>query len=611
MGGRSDEESAPGDHIFHRLSWHDFDACARLAADSIMVRRLRRVERSRRKLLLFGLLEKLAKNPEWFGPLPSVEAAWELLARVDESSPKALGRLIAHPYTGSWAGYTTRLVQNDVDGVCPLWVHVGHIHAIAASAAIKAGIDFRIEVPVWKGNVALPAIGTARLTASSAFSTAEVVGGRGRYKVGNEAGVVCLPAVDGDTENWWHVRRVRTRVGQRRFSVRLDDIDPYRGLYEPVPPRRLPRAEVAQWRQLIDSACRLIVEQVPDFAEVMPVGLVSLVPAPHVLYQNPSASTTEAFGSALVGRPTDGAALAATLIHEFQHIVLGGMLHLIKIHDDDPRERFYVPWRDDPRPLSGAVQGLYAFAGVTKFWRSLARSRVDEMARRADFEFALWRDHTWHVLAAVRGDSALTPAGRRLIEGLANAMQPWRHEPVPAEVAELAAMVAADHRAGWRARYLRPDASTVAKIVAAWDAGDPRPPLTIGDVDPRPTPVPDGSWSRARTDLIRIGLSVAPGTPSPDMRTIAGATAADMAFAAGRFAEAAAGYRAELGLDPDRPASLVGLGLALSAQGPSDAGRAFRHRPELVRAVHRILRHTGRAPTPERLAEWLGQLVSG
>ena len=136
-----------------------------------------------------------------------------------------------------------------------------------------------------------------------------------------------------------------------RFSLRLDDLDPYRGLYEPVPPQRLPGAEVAEWRRLIDEACQLIAEHLPDFADSMPVGLDSLVPKPPVLFRNPSASTGEAFGSAVVGRPADGAALAATLIHEFQHIVLGGVLHLTRLYDDDPRERIYVPWRDDPRPL--------------------------------------------------------------------------------------------------------------------------------------------------------------------------------------------------------------------------------------------------------------------
>ncbi len=166
----------------------------------------------------------------------------------------------------------------------------------------------------------------------------------------------------------------------------------------------------------------------------MPVGLNTLVPKPAVLFRNPSASTGEAFGSAVVGLPTDGASLAATLIHEFQHIVLGGVLHLTRLYDDDPRERLYVPWRDDPRPFSGALQGVYAFFGVTAFWRALA----DTSSRLATFEFAYWRRQSWRTLQVLRDDATLTDAGHRFLDGIAERLGPWQAEPVPENVAELA-----------------------------------------------------------------------------------------------------------------------------------------------------------------------------
>jgi hypothetical protein len=92
--------------------------------------------------------------------------------------------------------------------------------------------------------------------------------------------------------------------------------------------------------------------------------------------------------------------------------------------------------------------------------------------------------------------------------------------------------------------------------------------------------------------------------------TVPDATAADFAYATGRFADAALAYRAELTETPDRPASLAGLGVSLAAAGPNLAACALLYCPELVRAVHRRLRSVGRAPTVERLASWLGQLVS-
>ncbi|WP_439656085.1 HEXXH motif domain-containing protein [Lentzea sp. HUAS TT2] len=592
---------------FHRLPWSDFDAFARLSGDAHMIGRLRRAELSRRKLLVHALLELSAKAPGAYGPLPPLEVVWDLLARVENVSPTALDRAFAHPYTGSWAGYTTRLLNNGADGVCPLWMHLGHVHALAAAAAIMADLEFEISVPLWEGNVVLPSLGTARLPVPDQFSTAEVRGGRGRYVVSGEHGEVRLPAsFDSDSPGWWGLRTCGTGTGPNRLSVTLDDLDPYRGLHEPLMPERLQITEVRAWRRLLSDARELLLDATPELSGALAAGLNSVVPKPNVPFQNPSASTGEAFGSAVIGLPVDAADLAATLVHEFQHIVLGGILHLAPLFEVDRTERIYVPWRDDPRPLSGALQGVYAFFGVTAFWRGTARSGE---SRRASFEFAHWRGQTWRTLLTLRRDATLTEAGQRFLDGVAEVLGPWQHEPVPEDVLGLAELLAADHRAGWRLRHLRPDPAIVAAAADAWMAGRARPPVALALADLPPTPVPDGPWSRSRATLARLGAS----DEGRDLwRAVPGATEADFALMTSRLTDAARGYRAELRVDPDRPASLVGLGLALSGSGPNPAARALLHLPEVVRAVHRELRRTARdVPTPEKLAWWLGQLVSG
>lgn len=596
-------QSAP----FHRMPWADFDAFARLNGDASMIGRLRGAELSRRKLLVHALLESSAKTPGAYGPLPPLEAVWDLLARVENVSPTALDRVFAHPYTGSWAGYSTRLLTNDTNGICPLWIHLGHVHAVAAAAAITADLEFEITVPLWEGNAVLPSLGTAYLPAGEHFSTAVVRGGRGRYFVRGESGEVRLPArLDADAPGWWALRTCRAGERTNRLSVTLDDLDPYRGLHEPLLPQRLESAETGTWRRLLSEAWTLLHGAAPDLAGMIAAGLDSVVPKPNVPFQNPSASTGEAFGSAVIGLPTDATDLAATLVHEFQHIVLGGILHLAKLYENDRTERIYVPWRDDPRPLSGALQGVYAFFGVTAFWRGTARSSD---SRRANFEFAHWRGQTWRTLLSLRRDATLTEAGRRLLDGIAEVLGPWQHDPVPADVLELAELLAADHRAGWLLRHLRPDPAVVSAAADAWLAGRARPPVVLAPADLPPTPVPDGPWSRSRATVVRLGLSQ---EGHEHWRTVPGATDADFALVTGRRIDAARGYRAELRADPDRPVALVGLGLALNAAGPNPTARALLHCPEMVRAVHRELRRTARdVPTPEKLAWWLGQLVSG
>ncbi|MGB6161427.1 MAG: HEXXH motif domain-containing protein [Pseudonocardiaceae bacterium] len=573
--------------------------------------RLRSAERSRRLLLLTALMEETTKVPELFDPLPSPEEAWELLARVQEKTPTALDLILTHPYTGTWAGYTARLLHNRITGVCPMWMHVGHLHALAAAAAIHAGLDFHTHIPLWNGGATLPGLGLAQLAADSPWSVAEVRSKRGQVEVNNDTGSVQLPpALAADAPGWWGIQWLTMRAGEHVLSVRLDDLDPYRGLYEPVPPQRLGPTEVDAWRALLDEAWRLIVHNLPDIADALSAGLDSLVPRPVVPFRTPSASTGEAFGSAVISRPPDAASLAATLIHEFHHIRLGGLLHLTRLHDEDPRERFYTPWRDDPRPVGGVLQGVYAFFGVTAFWRALARAGTTTPDRTAAFEFAYWREQTWRVLPALRDDPGLTSAGRRFVDGIAERLGPWQDEPVPADLSALVAAVAADHCAGWRIRYLRPDPATVADLAHAWLAGNARPTTTHLINDRAPTPVPDGSWSSARTDLIRLSVTKPPNVLSRTWSSVPGATAADFAYVTGRLTDAARGYRAELAVDPDQPAAWIGLGLALSGLGVAPAAWALLHYPEVVRAVHRRIRaHPRATPTPDELAAWIGRFV--
>ncbi|MBV9012314.1 MAG: HEXXH motif domain-containing protein [Pseudonocardiales bacterium] len=595
----------------HRLSWADFDNLARGEGGAGAVRRLRRAERSRRLFLLRALVEETTKVPELFGPLPPAEDAWELLARVQERAPRALEVILAHPYTGSWAGYTARLLRNRITGVCPMWMHAGHLHALAAAAAIHAGLDFHTHIPLWNSSAMLPTLGLVRLAADSPYSVAEVHSEHGRVQVSNDVARVALPpAFAVDAPGWWGIPRLTMRAGEQVLSVRLDDLDPYRGLYEPVGPHRLDHAEVDVWHALLDQAWRLIVHHLPDIADALPAGLDSLVPRPAIPFRIPSASTGDAFGSATISRPSDAAALAATLVHEFQHIRLSGLLHLTRLHDDDPRERFYTPWRDDPRPIGGVLQGLYAYFGVTTFWRALACANPRTPDRRAVFEFAYWREQTWRVLATLRDDPGLAPIGHQFVAGIAERLGPWQDEPVPADLSALVAAVSADHYAGWRISYLRPDPAVVADLAEAWLAGAARPSATPLGTDRAPTPVPDGSWSSARADLIRLSIADSPdggNALSTTWQSIPGATAADFAYVTGRLTDAVRGYRAELAADADRPAAWIGLGLALSGLGVTPAARALLHYPEVVRAVHRRIRaRTPTVPLPDELAAWIG-----
>ncbi|WIX85277.1 HEXXH motif domain-containing protein [Amycolatopsis sp. DG1A-15b] len=591
----------------HGLSWAEFDQLARSEGGPGPVRSLRAAESSRRQHLLLAIVEQTVDDPARHGPLGSPETAWKLLVQAQETDPRAFDAVLTHPYTGSWAGHTTRLLEHGVPpGRQPLWVHIGHLHALAAAAALRAGIEeFRVRVPVWRGNIALPTLGIAHLDGVPDGATAQIIRADGRTVVQAGPRTVVVPADPAaDATGWRGVRTAELVAGGRRLAVRIDDVDPYRGLFGPRPPEPLDEGDWSHWQDMLARAWELLVRLVPEYADALPAGLDTIVPDPPYPFRLPSASSGEAFGSAIIARPEDPATLAAALVHEFQHIRLGGLLQLTALHTNDRTERLYAPWRDDPRPLGGVIHGIYAFFAVTEFYRALSRDQPEDVL--AAFEFAHWRHQVGNTLDRIRGDAALTEAGRRFLARIADRLAPWQHDEVPEIAARWASLLAADHHAGWRIRHHRPDADAVDRIVGAWSCGAPAPgadsATTILDTQP------DGEWTEARADLLRVRLGADGETRARQAwRAVPGASEADFALVDGRAEDALDGYRAELVKDPDGPNALIGLGLALQVTGDVATAELLLSRPELVRAVHRGLleSRTGAPPTPEEVARWL------
>lgn len=566
------------------------------------MRLLRRAEHSRRLLLLRALVDQLVKRPDLAVPLPPPEDAWNLLERAQFAAPGEVDAVLDHPYTGSWLSYTMRLLRSGIAGVAPLWVHIGYLHALSVAAAIRAGINFETAVPVWHGGAIVPTLGLIRLPDRETYAAAAIRGDAGTVEVELDATRILLPReLSTETAEWWPVRQLAVSAAGRALSVHFDDVDPYRGSYEPIVHQRATEPEITSWHRLLPRTWASLVDCLPEFADAMSVGFDVVGPLPVMAHRPSSESNGEAFGSAMIGLPDDPHELAAMLVHEFQHIRLSGLTHITRLCHDDPTERLYAPWRDDPRPIAGFIQGIYAFAGVCAYWRALVARGG---GRRARFEFALHRTSTWRAISGVLGDGALTEAGTRFVAAIAAVVRPWLDEPVSRVAERTAWLAATDHHLGWRLRHVRPDRDLVSVLATAWRTGTSPAHVDLGPDRP-PIPVPDGDWSRARAELLRLVMTDA---PTASWAEVPDATVADAAWVTGRFDDAVRGYRAELAVRPDRPASWAGLATSLAELGPSRAVRMLMDRPELVRAVHRQVRGIA-GPEPDKVADWLGAVV--
>ncbi|MFF1709025.1 HEXXH motif domain-containing protein [Streptomyces sp. NPDC058268] len=614
------ESAISADLSFHQLSASGVRALALGEGDSDVVDELLAAERSRRLLMLRALDDGLSRSGPSLGSgaVVSPDEAWALLERVQKQSPEVFDDVLMCPHTGMWLSLALRRLRGTSYEDAPLWVVTGHLSALAAAAGARAGLNFSMTVPVRRGVVPLPTLGCAVVEASEPWSTAQVICGDGALRVLGARGEVAVPADPQESGPGWHAVR-RVALGSKSHAKRLvlEELDPYRTFPRPSEPTLMTAAEEASWRKLLADAWGILLRDDAESADAMRPGLMSLAPvSARERFRPYSGTAGDAFGSVTASHPDDAAQLAATLVHEFQHTKLGGLMHLEALTrqapDQDqtgPEELFYAPWRDDPRPLGGLLQGIYAFAGVARFWRVHRHAADAAYAPLAHFEFALWRTQVWSTLHLVAGHERLTPLGRSVIEALRERCAEWMADEVPDRELELAGEAAADHRARWRAHHLGPPAAAVDEAVRAWQRGESRPPVAL-EAEPELVPDPEGRHFDVTAILARYRVSEPDGAwrrTAALAGGVKGVDPGDVLLAGGDLAGARHAYAAQLSGEGGSVAAWVGLGRALAA-GQDAAARLLCRYPERARAVQDALRAgTGHGADPARLAEWLGR----
>ncbi|MYV98703.1 HEXXH motif domain-containing protein, partial [Streptomyces sp. SID3343] len=462
--------ATPPRTVRHTVPRPAFESLLTGGGDVDAVTRLTAAESSRRLLLMRVLLDAVERESPTEGPLPPFTTAWDALVGAGQDPAT---RLLALPHTGMWAAHVLRRLRGTRPDPAPLWVDLGHLHNLAAAALVLAGRGFRQPVVVREQWVVLPGLGAARLAAGRSWDVAEVEAcdgvthiryGQDRVAVGEGRSTDNGPA-------WYPLRHLHAESEHEPITLALEDLVPYRGMRGPTPPEPLTAAQARRWQVMLGQAWDVLVAQDRPAARAMARGLATIVPmAATEPYRPESASSGDGFGSAVASAPDDAVQLASTLVHEFQHIKLSAVLHLWTLHAAEQTKCFYAPWRDDPRPVGGMLQGVYAFHGVAAFWRARRHVAHGAEADLAHFEFALWRTQLHHGLGALRASPYLTDHGRRLVGELRAQVEPWLTEVVPSQVADAATQAIADHRAAWRIRHLSPDAATVDALARAWSA---------------------------------------------------------------------------------------------------------------------------------------------
>lgn len=410
----------------HGLRSETFDAlaCGYGGADALS--QLIVAQRSIRRTLLVATRRAIRDSLPDKKTADQLDAAWDVIQQADARNPGKLDDVLSHPYFRVW---TVQCLQDlgtggpEEHGNASLAGQAtGRLASIAAVIALQVGISAKLTVPVRNDLLYLPSLGGIRvdfphhpdgvaieIAGDEDFT---VVAGSHRWNAGSQE----------SSAQWLPVRR----LAAAEIVVCLEDIDPYRDCHQWPAASRLDDIQVTEWRSMFLEAWRIIKEDHGEYAEAMAAGLTTVTPlsAP-ATDRAVSATARHAFGAVGIALPSDPVILALLLLHEFQHVKLGGILDIYDLYDKDDGRLFNAPWREDPRPLEGLLQGAYAHITVTDFWRTRRNIDNGTAAIAADQHFNQWHPLTAAAIETLTASGSLTEHGHRFVAGMRRSISSW------------------------------------------------------------------------------------------------------------------------------------------------------------------------------------------
>jgi HEXXH motif-containing protein len=406
---------------------------------------LRVVQRLKNRALVRGVVSEARSAGHSGADLAA--RAYGLLADLEEQVGEEVERVLRYPAVGAWAWRTYRSLRGE-KGPREDPARLG---ALAVVIAVRAGIECRVRLPVSEGMIMLPSLGLLTLPVGMGCSADVVVRPDGDEAELDVGGLAFRIAVCGDRPGWQALHRVPVTPG---FGIVIDDLDPYRWSAEDVTESRLSRERRHAWRSHMDDAWRVLTAHHQIVAEEVSSAVSVFTPIKAPDRGQNSASSRETFGTIALSDPWHGLGLAATLAHEIQHAKLTALTEVIPLTLPDDGTRYYAPWRDDPRPVYGLLQGSYAYLGVAEFWRRQHRFERDAEAFQAQVELARWRRGAYAVTGTLLDSGRLNERGKEFVAGMRRVLEECVAEPV-----DPAAEARADHVAGlhldmWRRRNL-------------------------------------------------------------------------------------------------------------------------------------------------------------
>lgn len=538
--------------------------------DPDAVRYLLDAQHSKHLMLLHFIAAKAGNGDPAAPETAAFQNALTVLRTVQKAAPATFDWVTGLPHIGAWSHACLELT---IRGSRP---EFGYLAAVAAAAAVRGGVPFELDVPVNDGKAALPGLGHFEDVSQRPWVRLHSDGGQ--LSVGAFGTVPCsaIAADDGTAQGvprWRGSPLLRLVARGQQWPVLLETGDPHLDCFDRPMSTAMTTTSLESWRSRLQSAWEVLVRHHNRAAQAIAAGVSVIVPltVPRSTDLD-SATSPAAFGAIATSLPPDPVILAETLVHEFQHLKLCGLMDMVALTQPSD-DRVYAPWRQDPRPADALLQGVYAHLGIARFWavQRHAEQETDKIFR-AEVLLDRWRRTIEPSIAAMLRADCLTPEGMRFADLLRQEALRLGEEPVPPEATAVADDIALDHWLAWQLRHTALSPGTVTCLANAYQRGEP-----LAD---QPLPAP-----RVAEDTRRVGPTVRSQllrmrSLEPqrfrDLGTVSlsGLSQADRLLLSGDAAAAARAYRDEI-LAADQPLPEAWTGLAF-------AGRRLAQTPALA-----------------------------
>ncbi|HAO10531.1 MAG TPA: hypothetical protein DCQ51_04965, partial [Planktothrix sp. UBA8407] len=164
----------------------------------------------------------------------------------------------------------------------------------------------------------------------------------------------------------------------------------------------------------IDSCSSLLASEIF-------MGVQSLVPVhSHAIDVHRSQTFREIPGLLILSWMSDTSVIVEALVHEYHHHKLNALLNLDPIIvEGSPEAIYYSPWRDDTRPLSGILQGIYVFQAVLEFGHKILKTDIPVLQeKRLQQRVYTAKQQLLTALKVLKTNAGFSLIGQALIEAI-------------------------------------------------------------------------------------------------------------------------------------------------------------------------------------------------